>query len=478
MKWVIICVFLVSCSSAEKIIIVGAGAAGIAAASRLLDHNITDFRILEAEDRIGGRINSLYLGNGFADLGAQYIHGEKDNLVYNLAKDYVKHDKNSEYSSVFYGGSRKIEPNLVNEYSSVMDEIADIEDALTIGEVFQARYNSIIQEKYKNDSEMVDYSKNFLRTAESMVLSVEGASRWLKPSAKTNYKECEGDQVSSWGGLGYKTILDILLRNFPNKTGYNIEKHLSLGKTVSKITQLNNTIKIRCEDSSEYDADYVVFTPSLGVLKNDHKKLFEPNLDKVKVDAIEKLGFDGVMKIIFEFSNSWWKGVDDILFVWTEEQKKDMMRDISFGPIKNGEHWLSWFYSVGEAPNNSNVLIGWLVGPMVPDVEKLTAEEMKNGTLHAMKKAFGRNFNVTEPVKVIHSKWCTNPHFRGTYSYETVNSLNHCQDTLSQPINGIDGKPRILFAGEATSPRRFSTVDGAIETGFREADRLVKILKL
>ncbi|TGZ38464.1 Peroxisomal N(1)-acetyl-spermine/spermidine oxidase [Temnothorax longispinosus] len=41
-----------------KIVIVGAGASGIAAASRLLKRGMSDFVILEAKDRIGGRINT------------------------------------------------------------------------------------------------------------------------------------------------------------------------------------------------------------------------------------------------------------------------------------------------------------------------------------------------------------------------------------------------------------------------------------
>lgn len=42
--------------------IVGAGASGIAAASRLLDNKIDDFVILEAENRYGGRIDSVRFG--------------------------------------------------------------------------------------------------------------------------------------------------------------------------------------------------------------------------------------------------------------------------------------------------------------------------------------------------------------------------------------------------------------------------------
>lgn len=74
-------------SKIPKIIIVGAGASGIAAASKLCQNGFNDIIILEAENRIGGRINSREFGGKFVDLGAQWVHGEVGNLVYDMVKD-------------------------------------------------------------------------------------------------------------------------------------------------------------------------------------------------------------------------------------------------------------------------------------------------------------------------------------------------------------------------------------------------------
>lgn len=69
--------------------IIGAGASGIAAATRLIENGLTDVTILEAEDRIGGRINTIPFGDGVIDFGAQTCHGKTNNAVYDLA---FKHD--------------------------------------------------------------------------------------------------------------------------------------------------------------------------------------------------------------------------------------------------------------------------------------------------------------------------------------------------------------------------------------------------
>jgi monoamine oxidase len=70
-----------------KIVIVGAGLSGISAAAKLLENGFEDIVILEAENRIGGRIHSIDYGTGKIDLGGQWIHGEENNSIFEMVKD-------------------------------------------------------------------------------------------------------------------------------------------------------------------------------------------------------------------------------------------------------------------------------------------------------------------------------------------------------------------------------------------------------
>ena len=84
------------------------------------------------------------------------------------------------------------------------------------------------------------------------------------------------------------------------------------------------------------------------------------------------------------------------------------------------------------------------------------------------------NFTAAElpdPINIQVTRWASNPHVLGSYSYQTVasNLAGVGPRTLAKPIAG----GRILFAGEATHEKYFSTVHGAIETGWREADRFI-----
>lgn len=63
---------------------------------------------------------------------------------------------------------------------------------------------------------------------------------------------------------------------------------------------------MRCSDGTSYDADHVIVTVSLGVLKENYKSLFIPQLPHMKVNAIEGLSFGAVDKIYLEFERPFW----------------------------------------------------------------------------------------------------------------------------------------------------------------------------
>lgn len=70
-----------------RVVIIGAGAAGLSAANSLIKNGIQDFLILEARNRVGGRILSIDMGAGSSkvELGANWIHGVLGNPIFELA---------------------------------------------------------------------------------------------------------------------------------------------------------------------------------------------------------------------------------------------------------------------------------------------------------------------------------------------------------------------------------------------------------
>lgn len=75
-------------SSYAKVLIIGAGMAGLSTAYHFTKNNFTDFKLLEARGRIGGRIVQIPIGEEKVELGANWIHGVLGNPVYELAMQH------------------------------------------------------------------------------------------------------------------------------------------------------------------------------------------------------------------------------------------------------------------------------------------------------------------------------------------------------------------------------------------------------
>lgn len=80
------------------------GASGVAAAAKLLENNQTDILILEAESRIGGRIHSVYFGEAYVELGAEWCQGKTNNTVYELASPLVPLKREERLPRIVYSG--------------------------------------------------------------------------------------------------------------------------------------------------------------------------------------------------------------------------------------------------------------------------------------------------------------------------------------------------------------------------------------
>ena len=96
---------------------------------------------------------------------------------------------------------------------------------------------------------------------------------------------------------------------------------------------------------------------------------------------------------------------------------------------------------------------------------------MKADSIKTLRKFLSRKFpNIPDPVSALISRWQSNPLTVGSYSFQTPESevASVSPKTLEEPVGGL------LFAGEATHQHFFSTVHGAIESGYREADRILK----
>ena len=165
------------------------------------------------------------------------------------------------------------------------------------------------------------------------------------------------------------------------------------------------------------------------------------------------------------------------MFAWSEDDIISV--DFKEGPSKNGQSWVTNFTGFNLVPNNPNVLFALYIGDLIPEVELCSDDVLLNGAYYVLQKFLGKTYkNITKPTKLAFNNWITHPHFYGAVSYQTVESVKNkvSWDDLAEPVS-FNGKPRLLFSGEATSTCCYGSVNGAVLSGFREANRIIDVYK-
>ncbi|XP_055630502.1 spermine oxidase-like isoform X2 [Toxorhynchites rutilus septentrionalis] len=468
-----------------RILIIGAGAAGVATATRLFEKGYRNLTILEAEDRFGGRIHTTQFAANVVDLGAQWCHGEVNNVCYEMGSKFDVFDSNSAKFKTFVL-TRSDGEQIPSEQSEKL--------TMLVGTIMDSHKNELkhyrgslgafLMDKFRaalKDPEyaIIDHETayQFLEFYHKFENSIEASDSWFDTSGPgyLHYWECEGDSLLNWRDKGYKTILDIMMKRFPLPdaiNSINLEYYTHLNKTVSSIcwnSGPDSIVSVRCADNSVYDADHVICTVSLGVLKERHESLFTPALPAIKKNAIQGLSIGTVDKMFLEFERPFWpEDWQGLSLLW----KADDLEGIR----ASRDSWMEdvfGFYVVDYQPN---ILCGWISGKNARRMERSNDEDVRKGCIYLLRK-FLNNSSIPEPVSFKRSRWYSNPNFRGSYSFRSVTTdlLNTTAEHLALPLTNACGIPVVQFAGEATHNHYYSTVHGAIETGWREADRLVNL---
>lgn len=210
------------CNKNERIIIVGAGASGISAASKLFENGYTNVKILEAEPRFGGRVYTQKFHDNFIELGAQCVHGQKGNVVFELAnplsllKSSILDVDEFEFTRLdgtklpFQYGSEQM-----RIFFSIIENNEEFTKSLeTIKNYITVEY----QKRWRADEKSLTYmtedlEKQFLLYFENYILGDDAMDDWNDSNGigYNAYEECEGNQYNVWNKTGYKIIFDILM---------------------------------------------------------------------------------------------------------------------------------------------------------------------------------------------------------------------------------------------------------------------------
>lgn len=173
-------------------------------------------------------------------------------------------------------------------------------------------------------------------------------------------------------------------RKFPGQDEpIDVSALVKLNKEVKKISynlkDSFDVIRIECDDGSVYDADHLICTVSLGVLKERHLSLFDPFLPPKKINAIESLSFGVIDKVILEFERPFWP-VDwsGCVIVWNPEQLK-LIRE------KDETRWLEDVIAFHRIDYQPNILLAWIQGASARKMESLSVDTIVKQSMMLLK---------------------------------------------------------------------------------------------
>ncbi|KAM4774362.1 peroxisomal N(1)-acetyl-spermine/spermidine oxidase-like isoform 2-T2 [Cyanocitta cristata] len=483
----------------RRVVVVGAGLAGLGAAQRLRGHG--SLRLLEAAARAGGRVCTRPFASGLAEMGAHWIHGPSPgNPVFCLASRYgllgpeaaceenqqVEAGGHPPMPSVTYGSSGKVlSPKAVREARDLF--YALLASARTfqgskkppcpsVGQYLQAEIARTVPQEDARQLQMA-----MLATCLKLECCISGTH-----SMDLVALEPFGEYVSLPGldctfPRGYSSLTERLLSDLPEGT-------VLLNKAVRTIRWQGSfreqwddarvfPVRVECEDGDVFLADHVIVTVPLGFLKEHHQEFFQPPLPERKAQAIHHLGFGTTNKIFLEFEQPFWEPQQQLLeVVWEDES--------ALG-VPSPDLKATWFkkligFVVLQPPEqHGHVLCGFIAGKEAEYMETLSDAEVLRAMTRVLRTMTG-NPSLPAPRSVLRSRWHSAPYTRGSYSYVAVGSSGEDIDVLAQPLPEDPRDPRplqLLFAGEATYRVFYSTTHGALLSGWREAERLNPLLQ-
>ncbi len=390
----------------RKVIIVGGGVAGLFAA-RELSKNKYDVTILEATDRIGGRIhtirNSLFTQP--VEKGVEFVHGNLPLTIELLKEAGIEYNVVRGNMVRIVNGNWETQADFALGWDELMRKMNSIRQDMTMDEFLKQNFNG---EKYHQlRTSVLRFANGFdlADTSRASVLALR--EEWMGEEDEQHRVPGGFDQLINFLGKECLKSGVVIFTSSP-VTEINWQRN-SVNVTVNKVT---------------YAASAVIVTTSLGQLQSERSIIFQPGIDDY-FQAAKKIGFGSVVKVMLEFKEAFW------------EQKKK-----GIGFLFTNEIIPTWWT---QSPSSYALLTGWAGGPQAWALESKDDQAIFDLALRSLANVFEKPVEEIKQLLTASAvvNWKNDPYSNGAYSYNTVESIQ-AKTLFNTPI-----EQTIYFAGEA-----------------------------
>jgi len=420
----------------SDVIVIGAGMAGVSAARELTRIGLST-KVLEARDRVGGRVHSIRdFGGEPVEAGAEFVHGSgastwADVKAAGLAVRRCPLMRDTMFN--IGGGTRwlpwiVVHPGVWPTYS-ILRRIARFRPPDISAREF------IERQGYRGRA----------RTLAEMTLSAhlpgsvdEIGLQGLVEDGVLNLETGMNSRIAD----GYDKLPAFIAG------GLDIE----LGFRIDAVEWTSAGVVVRSSDGREHSARAAVSTLPVGVLKSGHIE-FSPDLPTSKQIALQKLEMGPVVKILLHFSQRFWPKWAAIIGCGT-------------GPVTL--YWPTSYKNQNAIP----VLTAYATGPRAARLSALGDAAAIEVVLEDLRRLFPKSNPTKALLDSRRVDWTTDPYSLGGYTFIRPGGSG------ARALLAAADTPPLFWAGSATvwSPIA-ATVEAAFNSGLRAAGEVARFLQ-
>jgi monoamine oxidase len=420
---------------AADVIVIGAGMAGLGAARILAERGLA-VTLLEAQQRVGGRIltvhsprQDLLTEDLPIELGAEFVHGRPPELLELIDEAGLTLFERSGEMFCYEKGS--LGDCNYGAAFEVLDELPPAPDMTFTEFLAQAHLPDDVAARAKN------YVEGFNAADASRIGTLALRSQQEAEEA------IDGNSVSFRVREGYDRVPRFVLERFLAAGGT-----LHLGTPVTAVDWSPGEVRVTTSNPAhpELRATRAVIALPLGVLQaGDIAIRPEPPT----ATALKKMAMGTAVRLSLLFKEKFWSHIaPDLSFLITQESPL---------PVWWACH-----------PNASPILTGWAGGPLAAGLP--TADSLQQQAIAELEMVFRRSDLNSLLISGHHHDWQSDPYSRGAYSY-APKGASTASEELSQPVDNT-----LFFAGEHTDTTgNWGTVHAALRSGQRAAKQILNV---
>lgn len=511
----------------HDVIVVGAGISGLTASKVLREAGLSVV-IVEAQDRIGGRlyplncdilensstidVNKLKEDAIFIEAGANWVHDiSKANPIFRMTQ------KMGLSLCEMYSNDHEIDPRSI---------IGDRNHAYTTGEhrIFSKQElreaSNLCHNLFEVEAWNV-YKK--LRKGNSTTRNTTTLTEALQ-KATSRYESKHpplseaARQLLAWRleGEGMSNAEDLDKLSFASWCVDTPEDEHGEALVVGGISQIltplsrNEDIVLNCPvreviwnpiddsepmaivtDRGEMKAWNVIVTAPLGCLK-ENTISFQPSLPSKTEQAIDALHMGLLSVVVFRFHSIFWPesclnfGVPpSSTYDWSRISETHNAVEFNHREYPPTDLFYSFLSLSATRPDKCPLLLAYVYGSRARQVERMSEEDISAAAFSSLQTIFGHDVALP-PVRCVLHRWGLDPYARGSYSVLAVGANREAMEALSAPVNrkkspctssGEDcpfSTCSLQFAGEATEFELIGLLQGAYASGERAARRIIQ----